>query len=168
MEALGTPVHRVPYHVGIATADLDRACTHLGELFGVAWSPIRTFEGELPTVGVYAGPTRRVHSLGGPMRLELLEGTPGSVWATDRVAQLHHYAYWSSDVAADVDALVELGWQVELATVDDQGCPLLFAYLVKPGHVRVELFDDGQRAQYEATVGVHVPSDVSVSFDDLR
>src|SRR5439155_14533670 len=115
---LATPVHRIPYHVGIATCDLDRARAHLGELFGVEWSPTRTVEGELPTVGAYAGPTRRLHSLGGPMRLEVIEGTPESVWATTRVAELHHYAYWSADVAADVRALVGMGWQIEMATVD--------------------------------------------------
>jgi hypothetical protein len=165
---LATPVHRVPYHVGIATADLDRARTHLGDLFGVSWTAIRTVEGELTTVGAYAGPTRRLHSLGGPMRMEIIEGTPGSVWATDRVAELHHYAYWSSDVAADVAELVATGWEVEMATVDDEGRPSVFAYLVKPGHIRVELLDDGQRAAYEAVVGVRVPTDVSVTFDDPR
>jgi hypothetical protein len=42
----------------------------------------------------------------------------------------------------------------------------VFAYLVKPGHIRVELLDDGQRAGYEAAVGVSVPADASVSFDE--
>jgi glyoxalase/bleomycin resistance protein/dioxygenase superfamily protein len=165
---LTTALHRVPYHLGIATCDLDRARTDLGELFGVAWSPTRTVEGELTTVGAYAGPTRRLHSLGGPMRVEVIEGTRESVWATDRVAELHHYAYWSADVATDVAVLEALGWRVEMATVDDDGRPSVFAYLVKPGHIRVELLDDGQRPGYEAVVGVSVPTDVSVAFDDPR
>lgn len=165
---LTTPLHRIPYHVGIATCDLEGARLHLGELFGVEWTPIRTVEGELTTVGAYAGPTRRLHSLGGPMRMEVIEGTAASVWATDRVAELHHYAYWSSGVAADVAALVIHGWDVEMATVDDDGRPTLFAYLVKPGHIRVELLDDSQRAGYESAVGVAVPRDVSVSYDDER
>lgn len=163
-----TPLHRVPYHVGIATCDLEQARLQLGALFGVEWSPIRTVEGELTTVGAYAGPTRRLHSLGGPMRMEVIEGTDESVWATDRVAALHHYAYWSSDVATDVDELVAHGWDVEMATIDDDGRPTVFAYLVKPGHIRVELLDDGQRAAYEMVVGVPVPTDVSVSYDDER
>ncbi len=165
---LATPLHRVPYHVGIATRDLDAARAHLGELFGVEWSPTRTVEGELTTVGAYAGPTRRLHSLGGPMRMEVIEGTAESVWATDRIAELHHYAYWSADVAADVAVLEALGWRIEMATVDDEGRPSVFAYLVKPGHIRVELLDNGQRAGYEAVVGVPVPADVSASLDDPR
>jgi hypothetical protein len=162
---LATPLHRIPYHLGVATCDLERARTHLGELFGLDWSPIRTVEGELTTVGAYAGPTRRLHSLGGPMRVEVIEGTAESVWATDQIAALHHYAYWSADVATDVVELVAMGWEVEMATVDDEGRPTVFAYVVKPGHIRVELLDDGQRAAYERVVGVAVPSDASIAFD---
>ena len=160
-----TPLHRVPYHLGLATCDLERARDELGVLFGVTWSPLRTVEGELTTVGAYAGPTRRLHSLGGPMRFELIEGTAESVWATTQVAELHHYAFWSADVAADVAELEGMGWQIEMATVDDEGRPTVFAYLVKPGHNRIELLDDGQRPGYEKVVGVDVPADVSVSFE---
>jgi len=161
---LVAPVNRVPYHLGVATCDLERARSQLGDLLGVTWSPVRTVEGELPTVGAYAGPTRRMHSLGGPMRLELIEGTAESVWATTRIAELHHYAYWSADVAADADELVASGWRVEMSTVDGEGRPTLFAYLVKPGHIRIEFLDDSQRPAYEDVVGVRVATDVSVSI----
>jgi len=161
---LAAPLHRVPYHLGIATCDLERARSQLGDLLGVAWSPTRTVEGELPTVGAYAGPTRRMHSLGGPMRLELIEGTPESVWATTRIAELHHYAYWSADVAADVQQLVDLGWRIEMSSVDGEGRPTVFAYLVKPGHIRIEFLADSQRPAYEDVVGVPVATDVSVSI----
>jgi hypothetical protein len=97
--------------------------------------------------------------------VELIEGTADSVWATDQIAALHHYAYFSADVGADVAELVALGWEVEMATVDDVGRPSVFAYVVKPGHIRVELLDDGQRLAYERVVGVGVPSDVSIAFD---
>jgi hypothetical protein len=165
-DSFEAPLNRLPYHLGIATCDLERARTQLRELFGIAWSPTRTVEGEMPTVGAYAGPTRRLHSLGGPMRLEVIEGTSESVWATTRVAELHHYAYWSADVAADVQALLAMGWHIEMATVDNEGRPTAFAYLVKPGHIRVELLADSQRPAYEEIVGVGVPPDVSVSFGD--
>ena len=161
---LVAPLNRVPYHLGIATCDLERARSQLGDLLGVTWSPTRTVEGELPTVGAHAGPTRRMHSLGGPMRVELIEGTAESVWATTRIAELHHYAYWSADVASDVQGLVALGWQVEMSTVDREGRPTLFAYLVKPGHIRIELLADSQRTAYEDVVGVRVATDVSVSI----
>jgi hypothetical protein len=163
-DALRAPLRRLPYHLGVATSDLERARDQLGALLGVGWSPVRTVEGHLHTVGAYAGPTRRLHSLGGPMRMELIEGTPASVWATTEIAALHHYAYYSADVAADVDALVAEGWQVEMATVDEQGRPTVFAYLVKPGHIRVELVDRSLHADYEAVVGVPVATDVGSSI----
>jgi Glyoxalase/Bleomycin resistance protein/Dioxygenase superfamily len=160
-DALTAPLLRLPYHLGIATSDLERARDQLGALLGVDWSPVRTVEGHLTTVGAYAGPTRRLHSLGGPIRMELIEGTPASVWATSEVAALHHYAYYSADVAADVAVLVARGWEVEMATVDEQGRPTVFAYLVKPGHIRVELVDRSLHPEYEAVVGVPVPTDVA-------
>ena len=98
------------------------------------------------------------------MRLELIEGTPASVWGTTEIAALHHYAYYSADVAADVDVLGAEGWEVEMATVDEQGCPTVFAYLVKPGHIRIELVDRSLHAEYEAVVGFPVPSDVASSI----
>jgi Glyoxalase/Bleomycin resistance protein/Dioxygenase superfamily len=160
-DALEAPLFRVPYHLGIATSDLERARDQLSALLGVDWSPVRTVEGHLTTIGAFAGPTRRLHSLGGPMRMELIEGTSASVWATTEVAALHHYAYYSADVAADVAALVAQGWVVEMATVDERGRPTVFAYLVKPGHIRIELVGRSLHAEYEAVVGVPVPTDVA-------
>jgi Glyoxalase/Bleomycin resistance protein/Dioxygenase superfamily len=162
-DALTAPLLRLPYHLGIATSDLERARDQLGALLGVGWSPVRTVDGHLATVGAYAGPTRRLHSRGGPMRMELIEGTPASVWATTEIAALHHYAYYSGDVPADVAVLVAEGWEVEMATVDEQGRPTVFAYLVKPGHIRVELVDRSLRPEYEAVVGVSVPTDIASS-----
>ena len=95
------------------------------------------------------------------MRVELIEGTPASVWGTTEVAALHHYAYYSADVAEDVDVLVAEGWAVEMATVDEHGRPTVFAYLLKPGHIRVELVDRSLHPDYEAVVGVPVPTDVA-------
>jgi Glyoxalase/Bleomycin resistance protein/Dioxygenase superfamily len=163
-EALLAPLRRLPYHLGIATGELERARDRLGAVFGVQWSAVRTTEGHLSTVGAFAGPTRRLHSLGGPLRMELIEGTPASVWATTEVATLHHYAYYSADVASEVETLVAEGWSVEMATVDDLGRPTVFAYLVKPGHIRIELVDQSLHADYEALVGVAVPMDVASAF----
>jgi hypothetical protein len=161
-DALAAPLRRLPYHVGIATNDLEEACERFGALFGVGWSPVLEDEGELRAVGAYGGRTRVVHSRGGPMRIELIEGT-ASVWATTELASLHHYAYYSADVPADVSALVAEGWEIELAVVDEQGRPSAVAFLVKPGHTRVELVDERVRADYEAVVGVPMPTDVASS-----
>ena len=106
----------------------------LGALFGVEWSPVRTVEGHLTTVGALLD--RRGHRIC---------SAAGCGWSSSRERRQasgtdgrscrapHHYAYYSADVAREVAMLVADGWSVEMATVDEQGRPTVFAYLVKPG-----------------------------------
>ncbi len=132
-------------HVGIVTCDLDAAIARVGSLLGIVFN--EPFDGAAapPFVGGDGSPTpglRRVTtSRGGPMRVELLEGQPGSVWHTDEVAQLHHLAYWVSDVTASVAQLVSDGWAVEVTKATPDNVPAGFAYLTKSGHARIELTD---------------------------
>ena len=90
-----------PYHVGIATNDLEASMAALTALMGVSWTPVRSgqsFPVTSPRRGLVADDARRTHSREGPLRMELLEGTPGSVWAPDREPHVHHVAYWAADV----------------------------------------------------------------------
>jgi hypothetical protein len=83
--------------------------------------------------------------MGGPMRVELLEGGPGSVWDTDEVAVLHHVAYWVDDVASTVALLEADGWSLDVTIASDDGQPSMFAYMTKPGNARVELTEASRR-----------------------
>ena len=144
--AVGIP--GVHYHVGIATRDLDEAMAAVGSLFGLTWAevmggvaaPMSGPDGEVDWVL-----NRVVHSMGGPMRVELLEGGPGSVWATDEPAVLHHVAYWVDDVPATVAVLEADGWSLEVTIATDDGAPSMFAYMTKPGNARVELTEASRR-----------------------
>jgi hypothetical protein len=140
------------YHVGIACQQLEAAMESLGEPFGVRWTPVA--DDSVPNLFGPKGPSdgvvRRTHSIGSPVPLELLEGGPGSTWATSKVAITHHLAYWSRDVGADVRSLQADGWTVELAVLDSDGQPTEFAYVVKPGSVRIELVDQRRRPAYLA------------------
>jgi catechol 2,3-dioxygenase-like lactoylglutathione lyase family enzyme len=144
--AVGIP--GVHYHVGIATRDLDEAMAAVGQLFGLEWAevmggvtaPMRGPDGQVDWVL-----RRVVHSMGGPMRVELLEGGPGSVWATDEVAVLHHVAYWVDDVPATVAMLEADGWSLDVTMASDDGRPSMFAYMTKPGNARVELTEASRR-----------------------
>ena len=145
--AVGIP--GVHYHVGIATRDLDEAMASVGQLFGLEWAEeqphletpkMRNADGDVDWVL-----KRVVHSMGGPMRVELLEGGPGSVWATDEVAVLHHVAYWVDDVAATVASLEADGWSLDVTIATDDGRPSMFAYMTKPGNARVELTEASRR-----------------------
>ena len=94
-----------PFHVGIATHKIEDGMATLSAVFGAEWSAIR--EGAEPGLASPAGPvdwqSRVAHSKQGPLRLELLQGTPGSIWDTDAVAELHHVAFWSYDVGGDAE-----------------------------------------------------------------
>jgi hypothetical protein len=153
------PLGRVPYHVGFAAPDLERAMTQLTDLLGVTWGEINhaldiDFVGPDGPVQVSA---RVVHSMGPPIRVEVIEGSAGSVWATDGVVALHHFAYWSRAVHDDVRALQAAGWTLELAAVDTQGDPSYFAYMTKEGHPRVELVSVERHAFHSELVGATVP-----------
>jgi hypothetical protein len=144
-----------PYHVGLATRRIEDAMEQLGVSFGCGWTDIR--EGAEPGLATPSGPvgwsTRVAHSLPGPLRFELLEGTPGSVWDTDAVAVLHHVAFWSEEFGRDVELLQRAGWAIEVTFYDDDRRPYSFAYLRKGDAPRVELVDAVRRPDYLERVG---------------
>jgi len=152
---------RVPYHLGVVTRDLDEGAAALAALSGVRWGPVaealdpRLVDGDGPV----GWTCRRRHDIGGPFHVELLEGSGDSIWATDQVLQLHHLAYWSVDVNADVDGLVGAGWTLEATLRGDDGRPSEFAYLAHPHEARIELVAVERRGAYvavhdeETTVG---------------
>jgi hypothetical protein len=143
------------YHVGIACHDLEKAMALVGDLFDVSWTAIA--DDTLPGLFTPDGPSdwsaRRVHSIGSPVPFELLEGTPGSTWDTDKTVVTHHLAYWSPDIPGDVRTLESEGWSVEIDMLDADGIPTTFAYMVKPGAVRIELVDVSRRPDYLARTG---------------
>jgi catechol 2,3-dioxygenase-like lactoylglutathione lyase family enzyme len=139
----------VHYHVGIVTRDLDEAMTSVGALFGLTWAKEEPILVQ-PALRDRGGPVswqseRVVHSMGGPMRVELLQGGPGSVWHTDQPSVLHHVAYWVDDIAATAARLEADGWTLEVTTAGADDRPSMFAYLTKPGNARVEITDASRR-----------------------
>lgn len=132
----------VPYHISYATRDLEEAMAAFSALFGHAWGPVG--EGVIPGLGPVdtAGWTsRRVVSLGGPVHVELSQGSAASIWATEELATLHHLAYWCADLRAAVTQLVDEGWHLELTLPDQAGEPTEFAYVTREDWPRLELVD---------------------------
>jgi hypothetical protein len=149
-------VERIPYHLGFMSCDLEAAMDQLGATFTTGWTEIQSAEDlEFSTAD---GPSprfsaRTVHSVGHrSMHLEVVQGSAGSIWHTDAVVALHHLAYWSPDVAADVDALREQGWELELTALDSDGRPTRFAYLAKPGLTRIEMVGLARQPSYSVLV----------------
>jgi hypothetical protein len=140
----------VPFHIGVATDDLARSMKELGAALGVSWTTPRAGEGE------FTGVDGRVHprplscvSLQGPIHIDLMQGAPGTLWES-RAPTLHHFAYWTDDLAGDVERLAGEGWRLELTRPDAEGRPTLFAYLVRADGFRLELIDSAGRADYQA------------------
>jgi hypothetical protein len=142
----------VHYHIGVVTRDLDEGMVAVGGLLGLTWVESEGVA-DIP-MATLVGPVdwrvhRVAHSTGGPMRIELLEGGPGSVWETRATAELHHIAYWVDDVAGTVALLQADGWSCEVTDRDNDARPMGFAYMTKPGNARVEL---GTSANRDATL----------------
>jgi hypothetical protein len=145
-----TPLQEDFYHVGLAVSHMETAMEAIGALLGAEWTSIA----EIASPNVYSrdglsgSMTRRAHSRGLPIPLELLQGTPGSTWDTDQLAVPHHLAYWTRDVAAEVSKFVERGWELELTLLDEAQSPTEVAYLTKTDAVRIELVAVERRAAY--------------------
>lgn len=153
--ALGRHAHF--WHIGIACHDLESAKDAIADTFGVTWTPVA--KDTLPSLHTAEGlsdwTAQRVQSIGGLVPFELLQGSPGSTWDTPASKPIvtHHLAYWSGDVADDVRSLEKEGWSVEIGMLDDDGNPTTFAYMTKPGEIRVELVDVSRRPAYLKAVG---------------
>jgi Glyoxalase/Bleomycin resistance protein/Dioxygenase superfamily len=148
------PLGREPYHLGAATTDVAAAQATLATAFGFTWGPIASSvaPGLAAPDEPVAWTCRRCHTMGGPFHVELLQGSAGSIWDTRELLTLHHLAYWSDDVERDIVELVAGGWTLEATLRDDAGRPEEFAYLNRPGSLRVELVASHRRAAYLAAV----------------
>jgi hypothetical protein len=140
-----------PFHVGLATPDVDVVQASLSQLLGLVWVPL-----ERPPVLHHTrdGPVRpspRVsYSAQGPLHLEVLEAVAGTVYDPERGTHVHHLGYWTDDFAADLTAARADGWSLEVCMHDEAGRPAIFAYLTRPDRMRIELIDSVGRPALEA------------------
>ena len=141
-----------PFHAGLVVADLRQTMDDLSAAFGLGWSSLRESDTAVWT------PTGRVDltfrggfSTPGPTRLELIEAIPGTLWDGPSPTNLHHVSFWSSDLVADSQSLVEKGFPLVATTwVDgEEGTPRLFAYHRKGSGPYMELLDENERSHYE-------------------
>jgi hypothetical protein len=140
-----------PYHVGIATTDVDGVMAALGAVLGQTWVAL-----ERPPIWHHTpeGPVRpspRVeYSAGGPLHIELLESATGTIYSPAAGTHLHHLGYWTDDFAGDLAAALAAGWSLEASMNDEDGMPSTFCYLTRPARMRVELVDSARRPEFEA------------------
>lgn len=140
-----------PFHVGIATPDMDTVMRALGSLLGLTWVPLhRPPILHHTPMGPVRPSSRVVYSVQGPMYVEVLQSEPGTIYDPAWGTHLHHVGCWTSDFASDLAEAQSQGWILEASMCDDAGLPVTFAYITRPGDVRVELVDISQRPGLEA------------------
>lgn len=140
----------VPFHVGIATPDVEASMAALTALLGLTWvaldrPPICHY-----TPGGAIQPSPRVmYSAQGPLYIELIEAAEGTFYPLTEPTHLHHVGYWTDDFATALASAENEGWALEVSMRDDGGRPTTFAYLSRPGDVRIELVDSVGRNALE-------------------
>jgi catechol 2,3-dioxygenase-like lactoylglutathione lyase family enzyme len=112
----------------------------LGERLGLTWaSPMRRQQPLwLPGTGQTEVELAFTYSCEGPCHLELLEGAPGSIWASGDAPGVHHLGYWVDDVGAVSETLVAQGWTLEAASQAPEHGYGTFSYVRSPSGVLVE------------------------------
>lgn len=93
------------YHVGLVVTNFEAAIRTLGPILALHWA--------IPqTLSIPEGELRYTFSREGPPHVEVLQGPPATIWATDGRPYLHHLGYWSADFDADCQLLESLGLEL--------------------------------------------------------
>jgi hypothetical protein len=131
----------VPYHIGIATNDLEISMKDVTAALGLSWTTPNTggtlmhdVEGRAQMQPVSCS------SREGPIHIDLMKGQPGSLWEV-AVPQIHHVAYRTDDLPGDIAALTQAGWRLEITLPGPEGRPSVFGYLVRNDGFRLELVE---------------------------
>ena len=129
------------YHVGVRVPDIGQAMDEMGSSLGLEWCSLleRAQTVWLPDEGVVDIPLKFTYSTTGPMHVELLEGSPGSVWDGRVAPGAHHLGVWSDDVRGDTQALLDAGWTLLMAQAPPDAGFGAFTYVQPPSGLIVEL-----------------------------
>lgn len=142
------------WHVGIVVEDLDAAMAELGATFGHEWTSIQDQQVVVDVAGsAQSSHVRWAASRGEQPDWEIIQADRG-IWscAANGGPGLHHIAYWSEDLDADVARLESEGYAVEASGTDTDG-RLRFVYLLSRSGVRIELGARYTQAAWDEWVG---------------
>ncbi len=139
------------FHIGMLVPDVDAAMDEIGGSLGLTWARVQhTAQRSVwtPAGGLAHVALTFVYSCEGPQHIELLHGSPGSVWdpATHRGA--HHVGVWSDDIPADVALFESAGWHVAAAALGPEDGYGGFAYVAPPSGLIVELVASAAKPRF--------------------
>jgi catechol 2,3-dioxygenase-like lactoylglutathione lyase family enzyme len=139
------------YHQGVRVPDLDAAMDELGTSMSLRWCQPqqRDQAAWVPGEGATTVPLRFTYSADGPQHIELLQGTPGSVWDGREQPGLHHVGLWSDDLAGETERMVAAGWTLRLAQRDPADGYGAFTYVQPPSGLLVELVSSTLKPMFD-------------------
>ena len=143
---LPTVTHNSLFHVGIIVPHLESAQKRFSQTIRVTWGPI--IDGE-PSFLDSEGNTRTIrlrfsYSIEAP-HLELIEEVPGTPWMCNEYSNLHHIGFFSDDVDAQSQELLNAGCPFEFGARLSPSEPLMFAYNRDELGVRFEFVSETRR-----------------------
>jgi hypothetical protein len=136
------------FHTGIIVPDLEAAMRDLGEALGVGWVEPLESEG---LVQVPGGPrfrrSRITYSVEGPHHIELIQQLDDTAWRAVKDGPLiHHLGFSVTDLTAESERLVKLGFSREAWHEAEDGALVRYAYHHNPhGGIFIELVEQSQR-----------------------
>jgi hypothetical protein len=89
-----------------------------------------------------------VFNRSGPVRLELVQEIPGTIWTPG--AGVHHLGFWSDDVDGESETLTREGYPVTVGIFIDPSAPPMVTYHQGFGGVYFELVSTSLRPVIEA------------------
>ncbi|MFK4100301.1 VOC family protein [Streptomyces sp. NPDC019531] len=145
------------YHTGIVVPDLESSKAALTELAGYRWTEtmaadllVRLADGDRVL------PLRYAYSLDAP-HIELVQEIPGTPWTAAPHAATHHLGYFCDDVPTTAKRLEASGFTLEASAVVDGEAPSVFAYLLDPSGVRIEIVDRARMPDFAAYLRSKTP-----------
>lgn len=132
------------HHIGLVVPDLEAAMSELSQLLGLSWTPPQQRPDGERTLRVAFSTTEP--------RIELIQGNPEGIWATQAGPRLDHMAFWIDDAdATDADAAA-LGLQREAGGTASWGGRWAYVRGRATG-ARIELCDARGREPFGRTWG---------------
>jgi hypothetical protein len=142
----------MPYHIGIATNDLEASMRDVTAALGLSWTAPNSGDTLMHGVdGRVQMQPISCSSREGPVHIDLIKGHAGTLWEV-AAPEIHHVAYRTDDLAGDIIDFEEAGWRLEITVPDPDGRPSIFAYVVRDDGLRVELVEHGIYEAYITSV----------------
>ena len=142
------------FHVGLLVDDLDAAMAEIGESAGVTWASERDWPMDvwLPDRGYHTMDIRLTFSqqAQGAVRLEIIQGSPGTPVDPAQGTGLHHFGYFVDDPAVETERLLAAGGTLVMSASSPDDGYGRFTYVRTASGMLVEPVAISSRERFEA------------------